>query len=153
MCKIYSSSPDYEEINYLTLLLSSLINKEIQYKYAFDQDDDIIKIELSFDEIEEIKAGIKNRLQEIFDFQKLSFNDEIVKKNIERELTWEEKGEWLRSHGYIPKIEPMNVGGMDFDDEYDKWLAHIEGEWRVYGKSIPEVVSKIYDVIQRGYLE
>jgi hypothetical protein len=55
---------------------------------------------------------------------------------------WEDKAAWLQAHGY-----PLAIDALGAEDE-NKWRVSLEGEYRIYGDSIPDVVSKIYDAIQ-----
>lgn len=53
-------------------------------------------------------------------------------------MTWEEKAEWLRSHGWQLVIEPN-------PEEEEKWEASIAGEGRKQGATIGEAVEKVYE--------
>jgi len=65
---------------------------------------------------------------------------------IMKNMGWGDKSDYLRENGYHLVIEETNGGGMG-DEGDPKWLASIDGEWRTYGNSIPEVIGNIFDSI------
>lgn len=73
-----------------------------------------------------------------------------LKKRYEKLIpieSWEGKADWLHRNGYHLVIQEYN-GGMQYLEEDDpKWMAHTDGEWRTYGKTIPDVITQIYDSI------
>ena len=56
-------------------------------------------------------------------------------------LEWQEKAEWLRSHGYALQIEAL----CDIFEEGDNWMASIGGEGRRYAPTIGEAIEQVYE--------
>ncbi len=60
-------------------------------------------------------------------------------------VTWQEKAEWLRMHGYCLSIDALSSNGDKM-----KWKASAEGEGRRYAETIEGAIEQVYEWVTKG---
>lgn len=58
-------------------------------------------------------------------------------------MTWQEKAEWLRVHGYVLSIDALE------EDDDNRWVASIGGKGRRYALTIEDAISQVYEWITK----
>ena len=57
-------------------------------------------------------------------------------------MTWQEKAEWLRVHGYYLSIYALEAHSS-------KWVASIEGEGTRYDMTIEGAIEQVYEWVTK----